>query len=393
MNIMKKVLLVVTVLFLSSKLCVAQITIENDSLFFKQKELFEKLGVFKAWEATKGNPNVFIGCIDNGFDFYHPYLHNQLIPGYYADEAYHSMTFTTMSHGTLVSSLMVAKPKTENGMRGLAPDCKVLTASIGAIEHIFRRRQEIMKDNPKMSMMDVMKEINKDTAAIARFAERWNAYGGAATAKAIVYLVENGAKVINISLEIVASMYPEWVQQKINEAFSFARQRDVLLVIAAGNSNKEISGTLKNRDNIIMVGASTKEDTRWTMTAGPISQGSNWGELLDVCAPTEELVVCQPSDSRFYKTDDGPMGEENVPYKGGICDIMPFGATSGAAPIVTSLAALIYSIHPDMAASEVKKAIIKGCDDMGDTGYDIYTGHGRINFGTTIEMVKNYKSK
>lgn len=388
---MNKILLVtVSVLLSLYNLCTAQITPDNDSLFLKQKQLFEKLEVFKAWETTKGNPNILIGCIDNGFDFYHPYLHDQLIPGYYADGVYHPLTFTTMSHGTLVSSLMVAKPKNESGMHGLAPECKILTASIGSIEHIFRCRQEIMKGNPNMSMTDAMKEINKDTVAVQQFADSWNTYAGAAIAKSIVYLVRNGVKVINISSEIVA-IYPEQTQQKIDEALEYAREHDVLVVIAAGNSNKEISNMLKSKDNIIIVGASTKNDTRWTMTIGVVTQGSNWGKLLDVCAPVEELVVCLPSDNRFYKTDDGPMGAEKVPYEGSICDVMPFGATSGATPIVTSLAALVYSIAPDMTANEVKEVIFEGCDDIGEKGIDIYTGHGRINFGKTIALIKNRK--
>lgn len=375
-------------LLLSSCFCTAQVAVESDSLFLRQNPLFEKLEVLKAWEITKGSPDVVIGCIDNGFDFYHPNLYGQLIPGYYVDGAYHPMTFTTISHGTLVSSLMVAKPKNGSGMYGLAPDCKVLTASIGSIEHIFRRRQEIMADNPDMSMPDIMKEMNKDTLAVRQFADRWNAYAGEAVAKSIVYLVQNNVKVINISLEVVA-VYPEQIQKKIDEAFDFARRHDVLLVIAAGNSNKEIASTLKYRDHIIMTGALSKNDTRWTMTAGIVTQGSNWGELLDVCAPVEDLVVCLPSDDRFYKSDDGPMGAEQIPHKKEICDVMPYGATSSAAPIVTSLAALIYSIAPDMTASEVKKAILKGCDDVEDEGIDIYTGHGRVNFGKTITLVKN----
>ena len=85
------------------------------------------------------------------------------------------------------------------------------------------------------------------------------------------------------------------------------------------------------------------------------------------------------------------MGAENVPYKGDICDIMPFGGTSCAAPIVSSLAALVYSITPDMSASEVKKVILEGCDDIGEEGVDIHTGHGRINFGRTIALVNNRK--
>ena len=386
----RQILVALLALLLSNNLCIAQITPQNDSLFSKQKELFEKLGVLEAWKTTKGNPEVVIGCIDNGFDFYHPYLHNQLIPGYYVDRVYHQMTFASMAHGTLVSSLMIAKPQNENGMHGFAPDCKVMTASIGSIEHILRRRQDVLKSNPNISMQEVMKEIYKDTVAVQNFADKWNTYNGTAIAKSIVYLVQNGVKVINISSEIVF-IYPEQTQQKIDEALDYAREHNILAVIAAGNGNKEIPNKLKNRDNIVLVGASNKDDTRWTMTIGTVTQGSNWGNMLDVCATVDELVVCLPSDSRFYKANDGPMGAENFPYKGDICDIMPFGGTSCAAPIVTSLAALVYSIAPDMSASEVKKVILEGCDDIGEEGVDIHTGHGRINFGRTIAQVNNRK--
>lgn len=383
-------LVIASFLLLTHNICIAQSTTLQDSLFFKQKDLFEKLGVFEAWKTTKGNPDIIIGCIDNGFDFYHPYLHDNLIPGYYADETYHSMTFQTMAHGTFVASLMVANPKNKNGMHGLAPKCKVLTASIGSIEHILRQQQEITKLNPNISASDAMKAIRKDTIAVQEFIKRWNDYGAKAIAKSIVYLADKNVKVINLSMQIIG-MYSEQYQQLINEALDYAGKRNVLMVISAGNSNSEIPATLINRDNIILVGASTQKDTRWTITVGNITQGSNWGELLDLCAPIEDLVVCQPSDIRFYKTEDGPMGNENVPYSAKLCDIMPFGATSAAAPIVTSLAALVYSINPNMLASEVKKVIIDGCDDIAPKGVDIYTGHGRVNFGKTISLIGNRK--
>lgn len=384
----KSILLIPFFLLLLNNVSLAQITVESESLFYQQKQLFDKLGVFKAWEVTKGNTETVIGCIDNGFDFYHPYLYSQLIPGYYVDKSYHPMTFSTMAHGTLVSSLIVAKPKTEKGMHGLAPDCKVLTASIGSIEHLLRHQQKIMKKDPKMSIMDVMKEINKDSIAVQQFVNRWNDYNGTAIAKSIHYLASNGVKVINISAEIVG-IYPPQTQQKIDEALSYACERDVLIVIAAGNGNKEIPNTVKKRNNIIMVGALNGNDTPWKMTVGGVTQGSNFGELLDVCVPTEGLVVCLPSDSRFFKSDDGPMGAEDVPYHGDLCNVMPFGATSSAAPIVTSLAALVYSIAPTMSAGEVKKVIIQGCDDIGEKGFDIYTGYGRVNFSKTISHVLN----
>lgn len=371
----------------------AQITVENDSSFLKQKALFEMLGVLEAWKVTRGSPEVIIGCIDNGFDFYHPYLHNQLIPGYYAEGGYHPMTFQTMGHGTLVSSIMVANPKNKNGMHGLAPECKVLTASLGSIEHLFRAGQELMKKHPDMLMKDMLKELRKDSIGMNQFAEKWNEYIGASIAKSIVYLVDKGVRLINISSEFINSPYSQSTKEKLNQALDYAAKQDVLLIIAAGNKNIEITSTLNMGNHILMVGASTQKEMRWTFTYGDVTQGSNWGELLDVCAPSEGLVVCQPADKRYYQTVDGPMGAEDVPYNGNICDVMPMGSTSNAAPIVSALAALIYSISPRMKAIEVKQMILEGCEDIGDKGVDLYTGYGRIHFGKTIELAVNYMKR
>ena len=386
---MNRLLLFIFALVLLANFCSAQITIQNDSLFFKQKEMFEKLGVLEAWKTTRGNPEILIGCIDMGFDFYHPYLHDRLIPGYYAEDVYHTENYQTIAHGTLVSSLMVANPKNVNGMWGLAPQCKVLTASLGIIEHPFAKlMNEIKKNNPGMSQIDIVKEtgkeISKDTLTAQQFVKPWVDFVIEATSNSIVYLVDNGVRVINIS---IYTFKPEF-----NKAFDYARAHDVLIVVGSGNGNKEVPKTLLNKDNIIVVGASTKSDTRWEVKAGGITQGSNWGEELDVCAPSEDVVVCEPADPRFYKIENGPVGVGNTPYKG-ISQILKYGATSCATPIVTSLAALIFSIAPNLTANEVKQAIIDGCDDIGEEGFDIYTGYGRINFEKTLSLISNRKKK
>jgi subtilisin family serine protease len=67
------------------------------------------------------------------------------------------------------------------------------------------------------------------------------------------------------------------------------------------------------------------------------------------------------------------------------------GATSCAAPIVTSLVALIYSARPDLNARAVIGIIKQGCDDIGDRDYDTYTGFGRVNFGKTIKIAMSSK--
>lgn len=359
--------------------------IKNGSVCSRQQKWFDKLHVSEAWKITKGNPDVLIGCIDNGFDFYHPCLYKNLIPGYYADKAYHPMTFQTIAHGTLVAGVMVANQANGADISGLAPECKVLTASIGTIEHyILKKRQEILTNDPQLSGAEVMKRIYNDSVKIRTFSSRWNEFSGTAIADGITYLTANGVRVINISGEIMAS-YAENTREKITRAIEYARLHDVLLVIAAGNGNKQLPNKLKNYCNVIIVGACTGNGTRWTMPAG--NQGSNWGSALDLCAPTDELWVCLPSDKRYYETGDGPMGTEHIPYEGKICDALPFGATSAAAPVVSALAALLYNVTPGLTANEVKKLITEGCDDIGDKGFDIYTGHGCIDFGKTIALL------
>jgi hypothetical protein len=77
------------------------------------------------------------------------------------------------------------------------------------------------------------------------------------------------------------------------------------------------------------------------------------------------------------------MGLMKLPFKGAH-EVRPNGATSSAAPIVTSLVALIYSVRPTLDAKAVVKIVEQGCDDI-KKGYKIHTGHGRVNFGKSIK--------
>lgn len=128
-------------------------TAPNDSLFEAQRPYFEKMNVLKAWEITKGAPTVVIGVVDTGFDFFHPDLESQLRSGFYADEVYHTEIHGMISHGTLVAGLMVAEADNKIGVAGLAPDCTVLTASVGAIEHtLIKLKSEFDAAHPEATM-------------------------------------------------------------------------------------------------------------------------------------------------------------------------------------------------------------------------------------------------
>jgi hypothetical protein len=144
------------------------------------------------------------------------------------------------------------------------------------------------------------------------------------------------------------------------------------------------------------VGAVTSDDKRWEVEQEvmgmKLKQGSNFGKRLTAMAPVENIVVCNPHDPRFYQTDNGPMGPFKVPFAG-THQASPNGATSLAAPVVTSLVALLRSSNRDLDAAAIVKIVQQGCEDIGENGYDIHTGFGRVNFGKSLRLAKSLKNE
>ena len=167
-------------------------------------------------------------------------------------------------------------------------------------------------------------------------------------------------------------------------------------MLSAGNNNQQTEDYPGEADTMIVAGASDLNDRRWVseITAEgldmPIKQGSDFGNRLTVLAPAANIRVCAPHAERFYSCDDGPVGETSEEFAG-VYDVLPHGATSSAAPIVSSLVALVFSVRPDLDARSVVQIIKLGCDDIGDSGYDMYTGHGRVNFIKTLKLAENWK--
>jgi hypothetical protein len=136
-----------------------------------QQRLFDRINVPEAWEITKGDPEVIVGMIDNGYDFFHPDLEGQLIPGYYYSGGFHTEFYAGNAHGTLVASIIAARDDGA-GMVGLAPRCKVLTASQGMLEHtLVKMRQEYFKKHPKATLADWQEQMGKHQDELASSSE------------------------------------------------------------------------------------------------------------------------------------------------------------------------------------------------------------------------------
>ncbi len=377
---------------------IAQTTqnLPDDSLFYRQKRLFTKLKVIESWKITKGSPDIIVGVIDNGFDFFHPDLESQLTPGYYASGGYHTEIYENIAHGTLVASIIGAKENNKIGIAGLAPGCKILTASLDMIEHkLIKLQKKFKKNHPDANLLDFQKEMMKHQNELKEFGKKWSEYQSSSTAEAIRYLVDHGVKVINISGLIRKSLTssPEaW--SKLENAFDYAENKNVLIVMGAGNNARKCEDYPGKEKSTIVVGAATLDDKRWVEEVNYMKRkvkiGYNYGERLTVVAPPESIVVCIPHEKRFYFSEDSPMGNTETKFKG-MYDILPEGATSSATSVVTSLAALIYSLRNDLDPESVVKIIKKGCDDIGEKGYDTYTGYGRINFLKTLKIAKNWE--
>jgi subtilisin family serine protease len=158
-------------------------------------------------------------------------------------------------------------------------------------------------------------------------------------ANALRYAADNGAKVVNMSFGKAYS----WDKKAVDEAVKYAISKDVLLIHAAGNDNKDNDKTTNfptpvyedksgTADAWIEVGASGFKDDK-TLKAKFSNYGKN---TVDVFAPGVAIYSTTPNST--YTNHDG---------------------TSMAAPVVTGLAALIRSYYPNLTALQVKDAILR----------------------------------
>ena len=162
-------------------------------------------------------------------------------------------------------------------------------------------------------------------------------------ANAIIYAVDNGASVINMSF---GKGY-KWDKRAVDKAVKYAKKKDVLLIHAAGNSaqNNDNTGNFPNdkyekrglfgpkyAKNWIEVGALS-----WRPGEDAIAYFSNYGKNgVDVFAPGVDIYSTTPEQG--YESASG---------------------TSMAAPVTAGVAAMIRSYYPKLTAAQVKEIIMK----------------------------------
>lgn len=171
-------------------------------------------------------------------------------------------------------------------------------------------------------------------------------------AEAVRWSVDNGADIINMSLTRNTIDWPEsW-----DDAFLYAAEHDVLVVAAAGNRG---SGTTQVGAPATMPGVLTVAGVD---AAGEASfDASSQGITIAVAAPSENLVGVVP-------------GGGHVRWNG----------TSGAAPIVSGIAALVMAAHPELDVANVINRIVSTARDAGAPGPDPIYGFGLVDAAAAV---------
>ncbi|MDH7477382.1 MAG: S8 family serine peptidase, partial [Candidatus Bathyarchaeota archaeon] len=168
-------------------------------------------------------------------------------------------------------------------------------------------------------------------------------------ANAIIHAVDQGADIISMSWG------GYFHSELIYEAIKYAYDSGVLLVAAAGNDGISTKMFPAGYDEVIAVAATNQYDGQpwWT----------NYGDWIELAAPGVDI----------YST----VWNNGYAYMSG---------TSMACPHVAGLAALVWSRFPGKARDWVRLWLRFTADDLGDPGFDIRYGYGRINARKAVEQ-------
>ena len=264
------------------------------------------LNVAGAWAYATG-AGVTVAVIDSGVDAHHVDLVGQVDKGVdmvaYPGDARTDL----VGHGTTVAALIAGRGDDNAGVIGIAPKARILPVRV------------------------LDQENRYDDALIVAKAVRW--------------AVDNGARVINLSLGGNGS------SAALAAALDYAFAKDVVVVACTGNAaasgSSEVWYPAREPGVIAVTGMERDGDVLWP--------GSISGRQTVVAAPATQLVGARPDG--YWRVQ----------------------GTSFAAPMVSGTAALIRSRWPTMSAADVINRIIRTARDRGTLGRDDQYGFGVVD--------------
>lgn len=293
----------------------------------------KSIGISGVWTITTGN-SVVVAVIDSGIDRTHPELAGQLwvnqdeIAGNgidddgngYVDDV-NGWDFNASSvpgseedndpsddygHGTFVAGIIGAKTNNSIGMAGICWNCQIMSVKAAKLGGL------------------------SDSHIV----------------KAIMYAVDNGAQVINMSFG------GQGRHPAVQDALRYAYEHGVVMVAAAGNGVGDFTKlSPASAGEVISVGALNPD--------GSHPSFSDFGDTLDVSAPGVDILSLRASGTDMYGDDTHVVDEQYYRANG----------TSFAAPYVTGLVALMLSEQPNASIEEIRTRVRAGAQDLVQNSY------------------------
>lgn len=290
--------------------------------FRSEQWALDRIRVDEVARTTRGEGAV-VAVVDTGVALDHPDLYDRIVKR--PDGSVVGRDFVDddldpsdhHGHGTLVAGIIAAAADNGWGTAGVAPEARILPVRVLAADGSGRSE-------------DVGRGI------------RW--------------AVDNGADVVNVSLEAVAPADGSPRAPGVpTDAVRYAAARGVLVIAAAGNQ-PGAAASYPEDSPIILVGAVDRADRSTSFSTVDRSDG--------YVAPGVEIL------STWCRRTRSGCDVAATPY--GIAE-----GTSFAAPHVSGVAALLVAAGYD--ADEVRQRLTAGAVDLGEPGPDRQHGVGRVD--------------
>jgi len=289
----------------------------------------EVIKAYDAWDFTTGREDIVIGIVDTGMDLMHEDLVGNFytnptetangidddnngyiddIIGYdFADNDADAQA-NGSQHGTHVGGIAGASTNNSLGIAGVGYDCKVAPlkgfTSIGTVS--------------------------------------------TGTWEGVMYAADNGYDIVNLSWGNTAG-FSQFFQDIINYC---VLERDMVVVVAAGNTNADLDFYPASYEHVLSVGASTLSDTKWS--------SGTYSDHMDIMAPGQSIFSTQNGDT--YNSDNG---------------------SSHATPQVAGAAGLVKSVFPQYNARQIMEQLRVTTDNIyeigGNAAFAFKLGKGRLN--------------
>lgn len=196
-------------------------------------------------------------------------------------------------------------------------------------------------------------------------------------AAGIVYAVNAGAKVINISW---GTGYRSLL---VEDALRIARLNGVFVAIAAGNSGSNERLYPAAGENAFSVAAGNAD--------GLMASFSTFNPQVQLVAPGQDILSLRAANTDLYASANEP-GVHIIDSQYYLAD-----GTSMAAPVVAGAAALILSYRPELNLERLEDVLRFGADDLVDPrstgaslpGHDTISGFGYINIAASVHLILN----